>query len=782
MFQAVVAPEIAMRLFLDLSVGRKIAASAVLALLLLTALVLVVRQETARLADAEERLVAANALQDAVAAAYREAAAMPPGVLELLLAQTPEEVRAAAGRIEARLAAAQGVLGRAAVVEPAQRALVEGMLPPMAEVAAAASGIAGHRLKLIEARDQRLLPLAGEYDQAFEAVGSSIEYELRDTEKLANARERLAAFHAASGEVRFGIQRYLASADPQQIRRVRRAIAQLRVHLRGLLAAVESAEQRYRQDVERLGGIATTMGQGAEEILGLGDAIATVREQQLAPASARMAERLEAALRVIDAAMAEAAATVLAASDRTRDVTLWAGIAVALALVLSGWLTARAIGAPLRRLAAVIGRLAGGDAAVAVPDRERRDEIGAIAGALEQLRGEVAAAFAQRQMIEQLPTGVMAAGDGLRITYMNPRARELLGRVGPALGAAPEALLGQGIEALGRPKELPPERLADAGALPFRVRLRLGQEVFDVTASAIRDAQGGYVGPMLAWTLATEQARLADNFEAEVGGVVESVAASAAQVQTAARALAVAAETSGREAETVSGASGKATGEVQAVAAASEEMAASVDEITRRVAEAAEVAARAVAEARSTDATVQSLADGAARIGDVVRLIGDIAGQTNLLALNATIEAARAGEAGKGFAVVASEVKSLAGQTARATEDIGRQIAEMQAATGTAVQAIRGIGRTVEHTADIATAIAAAVEEQGATTREIARSAAQVAESTGTVAQRIEAVRRAANETGEAAASLLAASDGLAQQSGALRGRSTEFLAAVRRA
>jgi methyl-accepting chemotaxis protein len=187
-----------------------------------------------------------------------------------------------------------------------------------------------------------------------------------------------------------------------------------------------------------------------------------------------------------------------------------------------------------------------------------------------------------------------------------------------------------------------------------------------------------------------------------------------------------------------------------------------------------------VAEARQTDATVQGLSDAAARIGDVVRLIGDIAGQTNLLALNATIEAARAGAAGKGFAVVASEVKSLAGQTAKATEEIARQIAEMQGATSQAVAAIRGIGATVERTSEIATTIAAAVEEQGSATREIARSAAQVAEATGTVASRIQGVRGAAQATGASASLMRDDSGALAEQAAALREKSSGFLRAVR--
>ncbi len=277
--------------------------------------------------------------------------------------------------------------------------------------------------------------------------------------------------------------------------------------------------------------------------------------------------------------------------------------------------------------------------------------------------------------------------------------------------------------------------LADPANLPHKARIAMGEETLELNVSALRDAQGQYVGAMLAWQRVTEQARLADSFEGDIGAVVDSVATSAGQMQDAARTLTDAAAETGREAVTVSEAGMQANADVQAVAAAAEEMAASVEEITRRVAEAADVARRAVAEAKATDSTVRGLAEAASRIGDVVRLIGEIAGQTNLLALNATIEAARAGEAGKGFAVVASEVKSLAGQTAKATEEIGRQISEMQGATTQAVDAIRAIGTTVDRTSDIATAIAAAVEEQGATTREIARSAAQVADATATVAQ-----------------------------------------------
>jgi methyl-accepting chemotaxis protein len=473
---------------------------------------------------------------------------------------------------------------------------------------------------------------------------------------------------------------------------------------------------------------------------------------------------------------------LIAAAEDARRVSLLAGAAIAAVLALSGWLTARAIGTPLRRLAATMRAIAGGETRIEVRDRGRRDEIGTIADALEALRGTARHAFAQRQMLEQLPTAIMSADpkDGFRITYMNAETRRLMDSIRADLPVPPETLLGESIDVFHRAPERQRALLSDPSKLPHTARIRLGPETIELRISAIRDAAGDYTGAMLSWNVATEKVRLADTFEREVGAVVEAVASSAERLQDSARQLSAAAETSGTEAAAVAEAGGRAKGDVQSVAAAAEEMAASVAEIARRVGEAAEVASRAVTEARATDATVQGLSDAASRIGDVVKLIGDIAGQTNLLALNATIEAARAGEAGKGFAVVASEVKSLAGQTAKATEEIGRQIAEMQAATAQAVAAIRGIGSTVERTSDIATTIAAAVEEQGSATQEIARSAAQVAEATGTVASRIESVRGAAQSTGQSAAAMRDDSGALAAQAATLREKASGFLRAVR--
>ena len=275
---------------------------------------------------------------------------------------------------------------------------------------------------------------------------------------------------------------------------------------------------------------------------------------------------------------------------------------------------------------------------------------------------------------------------------------------------------------------------------------------------------------------------LAETFESSVRGVVGTVSGAADEMRSTASLMVSTAGETTRQAEAVAQASSQASENVQTVAAATEELASSTSEIGRQVAESSKVAEQAVAEAKRTAATVQGLADAAQRIGEVVALINDIASQTNLLALNATIEAARAGEAGKGFAVVASEVKALANQTAKATEDIGSQIRAIQDATRGAVEAIADINGIIGRIDEIATAVAAAVEEQDATTRNIAKNVQQAAQGTRQVSGNIGAVTEAASEAGRAATMVQNAAAGLARQSQTLNQEVERFLERVRAA
>jgi methyl-accepting chemotaxis protein len=232
----------------------------------------------------------------------------------------------------------------------------------------------------------------------------------------------------------------------------------------------------------------------------------------------------------------------------------------------------------------------------------------------------------------------------------------------------------------------------------------------------------------------------------------------------------------------VASASEQAAANVQTVAAATEELSGSISEISRQVGESARIAAQAVEQVAKSEVTVTELASAANRIGEVVGLINTIAAQTNLLALNATIEAARAGEAGKGFAVVASEVKSLATQTARATEGITAQVTAIQGSTQEAVDTIKGIGQIIDKMSEIATTVASAVEEQGAATAEIARNIQQAASGTQNVSNNIVGVSNAANQTGETASDVLQSSDGLAAESEALSNEVGRFLTRIKAA
>jgi methyl-accepting chemotaxis protein len=276
--------------------------------------------------------------------------------------------------------------------------------------------------------------------------------------------------------------------------------------------------------------------------------------------------------------------------------------------------------------------------------------------------------------------------------------------------------------------------------------------------------------------------KLADEFEAVVGNIVDSVSSASTNLEATAGALARTAETTQQLSGTVAGASEEASANASSAAAATDQMSSSVDHISRHVQESSSIAEEAVEQARKTDARIIKLSDAANRIGDVVKLINDVAEQTNLLALNATIEAARAGEAGKGFAVVAHEVKALATQTAKATGEIATQIAAMQAATKESVGAIKEIGNTVTRISEIARTIAAAVEQQGTATQGIALNVRQAARGTAELSSSIADVNRGASETGAASAQVFSSAQSLSRESSRLKAEVQKFLVSVRTA
>ncbi len=298
-------------------------------------------------------------------------------------------------------------------------------------------------------------------------------------------------------------------------------------------------------------------------------------------------------------------------------------------------------------------------------------------------------------------------------------------------------------------------------------QLRAGQEQLKVAAEAERHAM---------------MRNLADSFEREVMGIVNGVSDAADELEAAAAALSSSAGTTQTLSGAVAATSGEVSSDVNSVAAAAEELSRSAEAIGEQVRELSGIASGAVEQARDTDSRFAKLSEAAARIGDAVKLITDIAGRTNLLALNATIEAARAGAAGKGFAVVANEVKTLAAQTSKATQEITRQIADIQNATAESVASMKHIGGTIARVSEIAICIAGAVDEQGGATQEISRNVHKVAEETTRSAEDIAKVSDGARATGAASSQVLTLAKTLSSDGGRLKRELDRFLESVRAA
>lgn len=784
------------RLVRDLPIGFKLTLTVVGALALLTGVSLFALNRLDFVTALQEKVTAQSVVEHQVQLSLLAAQDLRVISREMQVQQTVTGVRTALKRATKQTDIAASLMHE--VQAGPDQALLDDALTQLNALMSAVKKAADLRISMLDARQVRLFRARPVFETALTTLvtelarGGALDTgvdAVRDTttqtahvDQHDPTLEAINRYRLAMSRLEASAMMFMVTGSGSAANDVRDATADASASMATVLSG--PAPDSIKADARLVDSIGKSIAGASAELITMSRQLDQVAGADVETASQAMSAAFEKLAETAADRQRSASQTALAAGRRASDDILMMVGAITLLMVTLGTIVIRMLAGPIRRLTRIVQAIAGGETDEAVPYTAWCDEIGRMAAAVETLREVMRQTFIQTQMIEQLPVGVMTAeptGE-FRITYLNAEARQIFETVKDAISVPASELVGQTIDVFSSKARHQRDLVADPTNLPHRERIKMGPETLDLRISAMHDRNGGYAGPLLTWHRATGQVRLVDQFEESVGTIARSVAESADGMRHAAQVMRESAITAGQRTLAVSTASDQASQSVSTAAAGAEEVAASVAEIARQVAESAQIAGMAVAEAQATDASVSSLSEAADRISAVVRLISDIAARTNLLALNATIEAARAGDAGKGFAVVAGEVKNLATQTAKATQEIGGQIAAMQQATSQAVTALRSISGTIQRMNEIASVIAGSVETQGEATKSIAQAVQHAAAGTAEVNSNIAAVTHVVEETGSRAGGVLDAATEMTRQATVLKDEVANFLVAVQQA
>lgn len=444
--------------------------------------------------------------------------------------------------------------------------------------------------------------------------------------------------------------------------------------------------------------------------------------------------------------------------------------------------TASSVANPVRGLQLALGRIADGDTDFELQVSDGHDEISLLSQAALRLKDNVEEAYRLRQMVEDMPSNVLAVDvtDGGRIVYINRAIEKLFNKLRSHLLVPVEGVVGSKVDRLAAETASLGTVIANPAELPFRNRIRVGDEIIEQLISPIRNAKGNYTGAMVNWVPVTSREMLANTFEEDIKSITNAVASAATELSLTAQSMVAAIQQSISQTNNASGAASMTSHNVHSVATAAEQMSSFVQEISSQINKTASLVSRSNERAASADGMALALTEATQKVSTAIELIMAISSQINLLALNATIESARAGEAGKGFAVVAGEVKSLANQTDRNIGDVQKVINEMADAAGTIIEALQEIRRSISEIDHATASVASAIEEQSTTANEIARNMQTAAEGTQIISENLGSVSASSSEAGSAAEQVLAAANELSLQAENLDARVDGFLRRIR--